>query len=569
MAAVIISGLLLAWLGGCKGAATPTAGSYQVKTGNLDISVSSDGNLTMPNEYNLAFGTQGQVDQVLVQEGDQVKAGALLALLDNTSQINEIETALFNIQTAQDAITVGAKSNDSTSGCGWLPYMYPDLSVLRMTEEAKKDIALAVSYFGQGDYLDAGYQLIMTYFDIQVCEDLISTKPDTDALAGAKQNSTYYPEATAGTSNSISPTDAAALDYLEKYGAELLDISQHMKTGDYAAVTSEFDKAQQEMFTVSQLAKSTIYLRGSQMYEYPDSSSSSDFLQASIRALQDLQQYSSQSDATPMEAAKRLNVTDLDLLVAQDILENQTSLFVSGPGINWKILQQYNLAVQGAQVALYGAKRDIMNTAIIAPADGNVVAVGLKKDYVTSLQDYASRPAVQLVDTSYIRFEGLVDEIDIMKVKVGQKATIAVDAIPGKTFTGTVSFISPYGTLSGNVVKFTVFIQLDSSDVQFRGQLSATATINIYSGKNVLLIPVSMVITTRAGGSLVRVINEATGQPEPRPVTLGQSNLQYVEVLSGLKEGDKIVAPTATRLPTTGATQGFGPPSGGGRPPGG
>ena len=102
-----------------------------------------------------------------------------------------------------------------------------------------------------------------------------------------------------------------------------------------------------------------------------------------------------------------------------------------------------------------------MNTVIIAPSDGTVVSVDLKKDYVTSAQDYSSRTAVKLVDTKSIKFTGLVDEIDIMKVKAGQKASITVDAVPDKTFTGTVKFISPYGTkdTGSNVIKFALYHQ--------------------------------------------------------------------------------------------------------------
>jgi multidrug efflux pump subunit AcrA (membrane-fusion protein) len=176
--------------------------------------------------------------------------------------------------------------------------------------------------------------------------------------------------------------------------------------------------------------------------------------------------------------------------------------------------------------------------------------VNLKKSSVLSAQTYSSTTAITLVDTNSIRFEGLVDEIDIMKVQKGQKVSITVDAIPNEVFTGSVKFISPFGTQSGNVIKFAVTIQLDPTDVELRGGLSATADISIYSAKNVLLVPVSVIVETREG-PVVAVINPATGQPEYRAVTLGQQNLQYAEVLSGLKEGDKV---TVSALPLTTGT---------------
>jgi macrolide-specific efflux system membrane fusion protein len=146
-----------------------------------------------------------------------------------------------------------------------------------------------------------------------------------------------------------------------------------------------------------------------------------------------------------------------------------------------------------------------------------------------------------------------------MKFQKGQKANITVDAIPNKVLTGSVKFISPFGTASGNVIKFAVTVELDPTDVELRGGLSATADISVYSAKNVLLVPVSVIVETHQG-PVVAVINPATGQPEYKPVTLGQQNFQYAEVLSGLKEGDKVtvtgVPPaisTTTRVPRGGA----------------
>jgi HlyD family secretion protein len=539
--------LLSLLLGGCSKDVVPAGQTYEVGRGDLDVVVSADGSLTMPNEFDLKFGTNGQVQEILVEEGDKVKRGVLLAMLDSTAQKNAIRTALFSIQAAKNDISLEC-SNDR------LPYNYSDLSVSSMIKEAQRDLDEAVSYFKQGSYKDAGYKLIMTYFDIEVCEDLIKFKPDAAVLAGAKTNSTYYPDITAGTDGNMSLNDAMVVDYLAKYRTELLNISRQMKIGDYAAIAPEFEKVQQEMLKVAQLAKSTVYPRGSLMFEYADASTSADFLQSSMRALQELEEYIAQGDALPVEVAKKLYIANLNLLVARDVLENQTSLFFIGKDPDWQKLQKYNLELQLKEIALYEAKQGIMNTVIIAPSDGTVVSVDLKKSSVLSAQDYSSKTAVKLVDTKSIKFTGLVDEIDILKVKVGQKANITVDAVPDKVFTGTVKFISPYGTEEGNVVKFALTIELGPFEAELRGGLSATADISVYSAKNVLLVPVSMVKTTSAG-SIVTVMNESTGQPEPRKVTLGKGNFQYVEVLSGLKEGEKILAPSSS--PTTNIGRSF------------
>jgi len=527
---------------------TATPGQvFEIKKGDLNINVSSDGHLTMPDEFDLRFGTNGQVQQILVEEGDKVKQGALLAMLDDTTQRNAIKTALLNVQTAQNDVTVQSTTDSAAAGCDHIPYTYPDLSVPRIFNQARKDLDTAVNEFKQGNYKDAGRDLIMTYFDVEVGEDLIQSKPDAAELAGAKINSTYYPDLYEGGFKPQTPTDVMVVDYMQKYRQKLLDISSDMKVGAYDKVASGLDAAQQQMFTAYNLAESTVYLKGSEMFEYPDTATSADFLQSSIRSLWDLEDYLSQDNAEPIEAAKKLYITQLNLLVGRDVLENQTSLFVMYKGVNWQKLQKYNLNMQSFEIALYKAKQAIMKTAIIAPSDGTVVSVDLKKSSVLSAQDYSSKTAITLVDTASIKFEGLVDEIDIMKVQRGQKVSITVDALPNKVFTGTVKFISPFGTKTGNVVKFAITIQMDPTDAELRGGLSATADISIYSAKNVLLVPVSVIVETREG-PVVAVVNPTTGQPEYRPVTLGQQTFQYAEVLSGLKEGDKV---TVTGTPPT------------------
>ena len=532
IAALVSLSLLPLLLGGCSKNMAPAGQTFEVKRGDLDIVVSADGSLTMPNEFDLRFGTTGQVDEILVEEGDTIKQGALLAMLDNSAQKNAIKTALFSIQTSKNNITFGC-------GTDHLPYNYPDLSVPRLMEEAQKDMDKAASYFKQGNYKDAGYQLIMTYFDIEVCEDLIKSRPDAAVLAGAKTNSTYYPDLTAGSSPDESSNDEMVVDYLQKYRQRLMNITADMKAGDYERIASELDAAQQEMTIVNQLAKSTISIKGRFVFQYADTPTSVDFLQLSLRSLQELEKYLAQDDAIPVDAAKKLYTAKLNLLVGRDVLENQRLIFESGGSINWKTLQQYNLSLQSAEIALYKAKQEIMKTVIIAPSDGTVVSVDLKKSYVLSAQDYSSRTAVKLVDTQSLEFQGLVDEIDVLKVKPGQKARITIDAVPAKIFTGTVKFISPFGTQSGSVIKFAITITMDPSDIQLPGGLSTTADINVYSAKNALLVPVS-VITTTPEGPMVAVINEATGQVERRLITLGMQNFQFAEVLSGLKEGEKV-----------------------------
>ena len=528
--------LLALLLGSCTPAATPAGQTFEVKRGDLTINVSADGSLTMPTNFDLRFGTMGKVQSILVEEGDKVKQGALLAFLDNTTQKNAIITALFNVQSAVNTIqTVCGVRSDP-------PNSYPDLSAIQIFEEAQSDLEQFARYFMNGDYKDAGFKLGMTYFDIEVCEVLLQSRPNAAVLAGAKFNSVYYADGSAGIDWDMWPSDVVVVAYLRKHRERLLKISQLMLSGAYAKIMPELGTARDELAKGKQLVENTVHIRGRTTLTLPDTPTSLNFLQASLRSLQDLDAYTAQGDTLPVDIAKKLYLAKLNLALGRDTLENQTLIYDWSGASNWKTLQQYNLALQSAEIALYKVKRDIMNTVIIAPSDGTVVSVDLKKDYVLSAQDYSSRTAIKLVDTTTIKFTGMVDEIDIIKVQKGQKAKITVDAVPNKVFTGKVTFISPFGTQVGQVIKFTVTIELDPTPVELRGGLSATADINIYNARNVLTVPISA-ITFTPTGPVVTVV-DAAGKTEDRKITLGKQTFDNAEVVAGLKEGEKVLGST-------------------------
>jgi multidrug efflux pump subunit AcrA (membrane-fusion protein) len=243
-----------------------------------------------------------------------------------------------------------------------------------------------------------------------------------------------------------------------------------------------------------------------------------------------------------------------------------TNDYVLQHGLSLKAEQQAKMDLAKAMVDLGNKRDDFLKTVIMSPVDGIVVSVGVKKNDVLSQQDYSSS-TIQVVDTTQIKFQGTVDEIDINQIKKGQKATISVDAISGKTFTGYVSFISPSGVAnSSGVVKFNITILLDPTDVDLKGGLTSTAEIVVSTTEDTLMVPISAVTTTKDGSTVTIV--DSTGKQEKVKVTTGKQNLQFVQILTGVKEGDKVViVDTATKAPVN--TRAFGPPgSGGGGPPG-
>lgn len=173
-----------------------------------------------------------------------------------------------------------------------------------------------------------------------------------------------------------------------------------------------------------------------------------------------------------------------------------------------------------------------------------------------------------------------INEVDIPKVKTGQAATVTLDALPDRTFTGTVTEVST-GLLEGGdaataapsagggvagVVSFPVTIRLDAPPADIKPGMSADADIVLTTATGVLAVPTGAV-QEKDGMTLVLVPGPAQadgtqGDPQPVEVTVGLRSDDLVEISAGLTEGQTIIVGLdvdTLELPSTGL---FGPPDG-------
>jgi RND family efflux transporter MFP subunit len=146
-----------------------------------------------------------------------------------------------------------------------------------------------------------------------------------------------------------------------------------------------------------------------------------------------------------------------------------------------------------------------------------------------------------------------VTEIDVSNIKPGQKATITLDSISGKTFTGTVTNVDRIGTVSSGVTNYGVNILFDTSVDQILPNMSATANIITATKNNVLMVPTTAIQTTN-GENTVRVLNGT--QVQSVTVTTGLSSDTETEIDSGLTEGQTVVTGTTTTSTTATSSSG-------------
>jgi HlyD family secretion protein len=202
-------------------------------------------------------------------------------------------------------------------------------------------------------------------------------------------------------------------------------------------------------------------------------------------------------------------------------------------------------ALDMAAAELARAELELDKAIIVAPFDGIVSDVIIKEGQQLSAMNYVN-PGISLVDPSEIKMNGVIDEVDISKVEVGQEAIITLDAFPDKEVNGRVSFISQAGTVKAGVVSYKTTITLQNPDKELRDGMSATADIVLKRHEDALLIPNRAIQGSFENPWVEVVVGEQT---EEREITISLSDGINTEVLSGLEEGEKVVLPPVSQIP--------------------
>lgn len=197
-----------------------------------------------------------------------------------------------------------------------------------------------------------------------------------------------------------------------------------------------------------------------------------------------------------------------------------------------------------AQAAYEDALSQLGDTVIRAPISGQVIGKPIPAGQAVAPGISSPMVLLTIADMAKMQIQAQVDESDIGKVQAGQKVTFSVDAYPSKTFSGVVSNVSLKATVQQNVVYYSVLVDVDNPGGLLRQSMTARVSINIGESNNCIAIPLSMVKTVN-GQQVVAVLKD--GQVKNVPITTGLASDEKVEVISGLSDGDQLVAPQAKK----------------------
>ena len=245
-------------------------------------------------------------------------------------------------------------------------------------------------------------------------------------------------------------------------------------------------------------------------------------------------------------AAASGTVSELCVKEGSAVRQDDVILRITGKDLD-KQTKNAADSLRAAELQMSSAEKTISHYTIDAPISGTIVDKKVKAGDKLSANDTAMQNLCTIYDMSYLEMKLNVDELKIRSLEVGQEVDITADAVPGETYKGVISSILVAGTTANGSTSYPVTVRIDDMGELLPG-MNATAKITTASVKNVLALPNaalvrgSYVLVTKDSPSAA---NAETSMTAPDgyvyvKVTAGISDDDYIEVKSGLQEGDTI-----------------------------
>ncbi len=534
-----------------------------VTLADLTLGVSATGQVEPRVQAKLTFtGSTERVSELLVTEGDSVKAGDPLIALDSRQLAAELSAAEANLAVAQadlQAVGEGATVEQLAEAQAQIQAAQGNLTQTQGSvtaadtraaraaiEEAraKLDVLLA----GPKNDERARAQTALT--DASAARDR-----ERNGLAAAKEQARITIEQRANTVRETQAAYSTAfwdLDYVKKNESDPRT-GQPLSDAEVQDFVNAFAQAERNLADAeANLAQAQVDYATAKQNE----ASGLESAEASVRSAQaDLDQLLSGSEADELAAARAqlaraeadlasltssarsgaIDTGQANVAAAQARLAQLTTDPLASD------LARANARVAQAQAQLEQARIRLDDTTLYAPFAGVVAQINVAPGETISPE---TTPLV-LIDIARYLVKVTVDEVDISRVVIGQQVEVLIDALGAPTLTGTVLRSEPLPSSDSGVTSYRVTVEIDPSGRALKPGMTASASIIADTRSDVLSLPAAAV-RSEGEKSLVKLVVSAadgTRTIEDREVQVGLRTSDTVEIVSGLAEGDQVVLP--------------------------
>ena len=562
-----------------------------VARGTLVTSVSGSGQVDSSNQVDIKAKAAGEVLNVAVKNGQEVKTGAILAQLNAQEAQKSVRDAQANLASAKLTLEKLKKPADSYSlmqAENSLVSTRDSLAKLKLTQEINYKSAQDAKQTAQNNitkaYDDAFNAVANAFLNLPTIitqlENILYSKDisSSESSSGSGQDnmsvlvnalnyedrdgflffqrdavSNFKSARTAYDSNFLRYKNTSR--YAEQSAVESL-LAETLETTKIIAQATKSENNYLDAWTdirsknkVSVFSKVKEYQTNLATYTSQTNSHLSTLLSVQT-TLKDNRTAlaNAEQDLKEMEQNNPLDITAAEAAVK----EKELSLADLKAGADSYDLQSQELAVRQKQNALLDAQEKLADYTARAPFDGVLATVDVKKG-----DSLSSGSAIATIITKQKIATISLNEVDAAKVKTGQKVTLTFDAIADLSLTGEVAEIDTIGTVTQGVVTYKVKINFDTQDDRVKPGMSVSAAIITETKTDVLTVPNSAV-KTQNGSSNVEMFDQnysaeemkqgvtSIVAPRSQTVEIGIADDTATEIISGLKEGDQIVIRAVT-----------------------
>lgn len=504
--------------------------SLIVAPADLTAAVQIAGKVKASEEVDLAFERGGRVVSVPVAVGQAVKAGRVLAAVDDADSVSDMTQAQAALLSAQIALEKMQRP----------PEKIDALAASDAVAQANDAQVKAQSDLDK-TYDAAGSAIADAYPDMQTAVSTLKDVLHASDLSPGQDNIDYYAD-TAKVYDSSADADRYAAE--NSYQAAVTALANAARLFQNAGTDQPaIDSLLAVTYDASKTVAAALTNGGNLIDLYSGKLTEKQIVvpaaATSQRAIVSGLWAQINGHFTALAAATTTINAGKNAVSAakRAVSERQEALVKLNAGAEDIDIRAQESRVLQAQAAYDKAASAVAKTVLRAPFDG-VVA---KTDVSAGEMAAAGLPAVSLVSKARYEIDTFVSEADIAKVAVGQDAVVTLDTFGSEKFPATVVAIDPAQTVVGGIGTYGVKLQFAKDDERVKSGMTANIAIVSAKRQNVLAVPASAIITR--GADKFVLIDNGSAKPAERPVVLGITSADNrVEVVSGLKAGERVVS---------------------------
>ncbi len=469
-----------------------------VTSGDITVKVSENGTLEPVTQVDVKSRVAGRVQRIYIKEGDTVRQGQPLAMVDPVEVQRQVESVRAQLAAAR-AVLLQAEGN------------------YRLALEQNR--------------------LAIRRAEIAVENARVNLR---DAEVGLKQAKATYTQTAAPTrTQEVEQAEAALRSSEARLANARLTLQRRKSLVEKGFLSqAEADQAQLEVNVAEADARSARE-RLALLEEGPRVE-----VKEAARVAVEAAQVRVESARVALESARNSLATEKSNTEQARLRQRD--------------VDQARANVRQIENTLAQQEVQLQETRIVAPIGGEVIGKFIEEgELIASATAGFAQGAVivSIADLSQMQVRVNINEVDVPRLKVGLPVEIRVDGLPGKLYRGRVAAISPASqganqksTATSNaqatgqgVVRFEVKIAVENADRKIRPGMTAGVDVIVDRRAKTLLLPGEAV---RPGDKVMVVTGEGENQKkEERSVEVGLRNESQVEILSGLKEGEKVEIP--------------------------